>query len=61
MTVEEAIDISWGADKYRNVPRPSLAEALDRIEFQVETCGFNWLTGIEARRVLREATGGEDE
>ncbi len=55
MTIEEAIDISWGADRYRGVPRPTVKEALERIEHQLTTCGFNWLTGQAARDVLRQA------
>ncbi len=55
MTIDEAIDISWGADRYRGVLRPDLAEALERIEHQLTTCGFNWLTGQAAHAVLREA------
>ena len=55
MTIDEAIDISWGADRYRGDPRPTVEEALERIEHQLATCGFNWLTGQEARDVLRRA------
>ena len=55
MTIDEAIDISWGADRYRGVPRPSVEEALERIEHQLAECGFNWLTGQAARDVLRQA------
>ena len=57
MTIDEAIDISWGADRYRGVPRPTVEEALERIEHQLATCGFNWLTGQAARDVLRERSG----
>ena len=55
MTIDEAIDISWGADRYRGVPRPTVEEALERIEHQLANCGFNWLTGQAARDVLRSA------
>ena len=55
MTIDEAIDISWGADRYRGIPRPTVEEALERIEHQLATCGFNWLTGQAARDVLRQA------
>ena len=55
MTIDEAIDISWGTDRYRGVPRPTVEEALERIEHQLATCGFNWLTGQAARDVLRQA------
>lgn len=55
MTIDEAIDISWGADRYRGVLRPSVEEALERIEHQLAICGFNWLTGEKARDVLRRA------
>ena len=55
MTIDEAIDIAWGIDKLRGVPRPSPHEALERIDQQLATCGFNWLTGQEARSVLYEA------
>ena len=55
MTINEAIDISWGADQYRGDPRPTVEEALERIEYQLATCGFNWLTGQAARDVLRSA------
>jgi hypothetical protein len=51
MTKDEAIDISWGADRYRGIPRPTLPEALERIEHQLATCGFNWLTVQAARDV----------
>ena len=54
MTIDEAIDISWGADRYRGVPRPDVTEALVRIEHQLATCGFNWITGQEAREVLQK-------
>ena len=57
MTIDEAIDISWGADRYRGDPRPTVGEALERIEHQLATCGFNWLTGQAARDVLRQAAG----
>jgi len=57
MTIDEAIDISWGADRYRGDPRPTVEEALERIEHQLATCGFNWLTGQAARDVLRQAAG----
>lgn len=60
MTVDEAIDISWGADRYRGVPRPNVQEALERIEHQLTTCGFNWLTGHAARDALREAAAQAD-
>jgi hypothetical protein len=60
MTIDEAIDISWGADKYRCVPRSTVKEALERIEHQLATCGFNWLTGQTARDVLRKATAQPD-
>ena len=53
MTTAEAIEISWGADRYRGVLRPTVQEALERIEHQLATCGFNWLTGQAARDVLR--------
>ena len=53
MTIDEAINISWGADRYRGIPRPTVEEALERIEHQLATCGFNWLTGQAARDVLR--------
>lgn len=55
MTLDEAIDVSWGADRYRGVPRPTIEEALERIEYQLATCGFNWLTGQHARATLIEA------
>ena len=29
MTIDEAINISWGADQYRGVPRPTVEEALE--------------------------------
>jgi hypothetical protein len=60
MTADEAIDISWGADRYRGVSRPTVQEALERIEHQLATCGFNWLTGQAARDVLREAAAQRD-
>ena len=55
MTIDEAINITWGIGTSRAEPRPSPREALKRIEEQLASCGFNWLTGQEARRVLREA------
>ncbi len=55
MTIDEAIDISWGADKHRGIPRPTVEEALEQIEHQLATCGFNWLTGQTALDVLRRA------
>lgn len=55
MTIDEAIDIAWGADKLHGVPRPTISQALEQIDEQLASCGFNWLTGQEAKRVLREA------
>jgi hypothetical protein len=55
MTIDEAIDIAWGIDKFRGGPRPTVQAALEFIDQQLATCGFNWLTGQEARQVLREA------
>ena len=55
MTIDEAIDIAWGIDKFLGGPRPAVQEALERIDQQLASCGFNWLTGQEAQRVLREA------
>lgn len=55
MTIDEAIDIAWGADKFHGVPRPTIQQALEQIEEQLASCGFNWLTGQEAKRVLSEA------
>jgi len=60
MTLDEAIDISWGADRFRGVPRPNAREALERIEHQLATCGFNWLTDQAARDVLRAAQRDTD-
>lgn len=57
MTIDEAIDIALGIDKVPHGPRLTIQDALERIERQLATCGFNWLTGQEARRVLREACG----
>ncbi len=55
VTLDEAINIAWGADRYRGGPRPTVEEALERIEHQLATCAFNWLTGKAARDVLRAA------
>ena len=55
MTIDQAIDIAWGLDRLHGEPRPSVQEALEQIEQQLAICGFNWLTGQEARRVLQEA------
>ncbi len=60
MTTDEAINVSWGADRCRGVPRPTVEEALERIGHQLATCGFNWLTGQEARDVLRRAIARAD-
>jgi hypothetical protein len=55
MTIDDAIDIGQGINMLRGVSRPTIGDALDLVEQQLATCGFNWLTGQEARRVLREA------
>jgi hypothetical protein len=60
MTIDETINISWGADRYRGVPRPTVEYALERIEHQLATCGFNWLTGQAARDALRQAVTAGD-
>ena len=54
MTVNEAIDIAWGIDKFCGQFRPSPQEALERIEQQLALCDFNWITGQEARQALQE-------
>ena len=35
-------------------PPPTPAEALEVLNHSLKTCGFNWLTGIEAVRILKE-------
>ncbi len=55
LTIDQAIDIAWGIDKFRGGSRPTLQDALERIDRQLAACGLNWLTGQEARRVLGEA------
>lgn len=55
MTIDEAVNIAWGADKCRGIPRPTLKEAVERIEHQLATCGFNWITGQTALDVLCQA------
>ena len=54
MTVNEAIDIAWGIDKFCGQRRPSPQKALERIEKQIAFCDFNWITGQEARTAIQE-------
>jgi hypothetical protein len=64
MTVEQAIDISWGIGRFTDEARPSVREALEIIEEQLRICGFNWLTGQTAREVLLSAvtpTNGSEQ
>ena len=55
MTIDQAIDIAWGIDKFSGGPRPTPQDALEHFGQQLALCGFNWLTGQEVQRVLREA------
>ena len=56
MTVEQAINIAWGIGKFSDENKPTAKEALEIIDEQLRTCGFNWLTGQAARDVLQTNT-----
>jgi len=60
MTLEDAIQLAhWDRDGYPlsplKEPKPTIAEAIEVLEWSVRHRGHVWLTGIEALRVLREA------
>ena len=56
MTVNEALAIARNL-KYGPLPKPDdpmprVAEAIELIHEERQTCGFNWLTGEAAEQVL---------
>lgn len=59
VTVREALEIARNrrdiATPGRKGLLPTLQEALDIIQQDLKTCGFNWLTGMQARDVLMNA------
>ena len=58
MDVETAVNIAWNIRDgvLRNKPpRPTAEEALQILDEHQP--GFNWLTGAECRKVLREHLG----
>lgn len=59
MTVEKALALARNL-KYGPLPRPddptpSVEEAVRIIHEERRTCGFNWLTGEAAEKVLQES------
>ena len=56
MTVTDALSIArnlkFGPLPKPDDPHPSVAEAIGLIHEERHTCGFNWLTGEAAERVL---------
>jgi hypothetical protein len=58
MTVEKALslarDLMYGPLPNPNDPTPSVEEAIGIIREERRTCGFNWITGEAAEKVLCE-------
>ena len=58
MTVETALslarDIKYGPLPKPNDPTPSVDDAIGIIRVERRTCGFNWITGEAAEKVLCE-------
>jgi hypothetical protein len=58
MTVERALnlarDLKYGPLPKPNDPTPSVDEAIEIIREERRTCGFNWITGEAAEKVLCE-------
>jgi hypothetical protein len=56
MTVNEALELvrrlKYGPLPRPSLPTPSLEEAVRLIRQSRRDCGFNWLTGIEAEKVI---------
>jgi len=57
MNTEDAIQLAYHV-KYGPCPRPGdpkpdIDEAIVLIHEERQTCGFNWLTGAEAERILK--------
>ena len=63
MTVEKALNLArnlkYGPLPKPNDPTPTVEEAVSIINEERRTCGFNWLTGEAAEKVLREHIGGK--
>ena len=59
MTVNEALAIArnlkHGPLPKPDDPLPSVAESIELIHEERQTCGFNWLTGEAAEEMLRRA------
>ena len=59
MTVEKALNLARnlkdGPLPKPDDPVPSVEEAVSIINEERRTCGFNWLTGEAAEKVLRES------
>ena len=57
-TLEDAIrlarSLKYGPLPNPSDPDPSPEEALEMISKEQRECGFNWLTGAEAHRVLED-------
>lgn len=63
MTVEKSLalarNLKYGPLPKSDDPTPSVEEAVGIINEERRTCGFNWLTGEAAEKVLREYVGGK--
>ena len=61
MTVEKALNLArnlkYGPLPEPDDPVPTVEEAVSIIHEERRTCGFNWLTGKAAEKVLREHLG----
>ena len=59
MTTKDALElarnIKYGPLPKTSDPLPSIDEAIELMHQERGDCGFNWLTGQEAERVLRSA------
>lgn len=60
-TTEDALEIArnlkYGPLPKADDPTPSLEEAIELINKERKTCGFNWITGRAAEEVLRLTQG----
>jgi len=59
MTLQDAMEIAtnlkYGPMESLNKPSPTYQEAYELIETERKTCGFNWITGTEALKLIEQA------
>lgn len=53
--IKIARNLKYGLLHDASLPDPSITEAIELIQHERRTCGFNWITGEEAVKALKKS------